>query len=247
MSCFVALFFSCSKEDDSLSTRPTSINKSQINYTYILDGVSYPVVLNEKKDGSFDLNSAIDEKLSNALDCPNSTLLKDPFNENTYYVFKSENESNRTSLAIVRRISRIEKGIRKNRIAPHLLSREVGDKMLNVYADRNFVGRIDEYCSDIWLPAPYITPDGGFPTLGRYNDLISSYKLYSTYGQVVVRFYQDSNYGGRVLTAYSYREGIMYGDVAWQDANLHSTLMQGGFNRKYWGDQISSIRWTIVK
>ncbi len=49
------------------------------------------------------------------------------------------------------------------------------------------------------------------------------------------------------MTAYSYFKGQDLDTdyhFSWQDYNMHNTLRKGGLNKLYWGDCVSSIRWT---
>jgi hypothetical protein len=65
----------------------------------------------------------------------------------------------------------------------------------------------------------------------------------------VIRFYENNNYGGHLLTAYGYFSNWESGgdyQISWEDQNMHGTLMTGGiFGRKYWGDQVSSFKCTL--
>lgn len=91
--------------------------------------------------------------------------------------------------------------------------------------------------------------------MSGFNDSMSSYKVWAnTTGtradgkRYVIRFYENGNFGGKVLTAYSYFSNWQSGGnyyVCWSDNNIHGTLMKGGLKRTYWGEQVSSMKWNL--
>ncbi len=250
IAVFFTLFNSCKKEEDSLLTPKPDIADGQILYHYILDGVDYSVVMEQKEDGGFDVASVIDERLTKALDFPNSTLLQDPFNKCTYYVYRSEEESREMSAEIVRHMNQCDYLSKSN-----TLSSRGGEMGYFVcYSEKNFVSPFITQMLDpnsVWSgPGPR-----GYSNLGANSDVMSSYKVYyDTRGaredqyRFVISFHQDEGFRGRVLTAYGNFMNWQPGDqpVAWKDANMHSTLMQGGWKKKYWGDNVSSISWVLL-
>jgi hypothetical protein len=246
---FILTSNSCKKEEEMKvndSKQPDAINiiTNQVTYYYNLDGLSYLVVMNLLADSTFECASAINETLTEALDTPNSTLLKDPFNENSYFVFRTEEESKGKNEQILEQLNQFEnknfKSFPKNGVYGSV----------ELYYDAYFKSYIPYYDTQF-------ISDGGFT--GLYpsdNDKLSSYKVYSnTFGarsdgkRFVLRFFENGNYGGHVLTAYSFFESwwVIGADlhICWYDSNMHGTLMTGGLRKKYWGDQVSSFNWKL--
>jgi hypothetical protein len=249
---YSVLFNACKKDENTdinsnILSSNAKIAESQIVYNYILDGVNYPIVMQLKEDSTFEVAYKISEKLSTVLDLPNSTLLKDPFAERTYFVFRSEKESLEKNKMIIQKMNEFEIKFGSTKKISNLKSGVVGS--IVVYLERDFSGEIPSL-------SPLLISDGGYSYVGKYNDWISSYRVYlNTTGvradekRYVIRFYEDAYYGGHVLTAYGdFANWESGGDIriSWEDANLHGTLMTGGiFGRKYWGDNISSFKWNL--
>lgn len=225
--------------------------EEQSTTTYIYQNVKYTETVIVNSNNSTKVILPVDKIVEKVLDNPNSVLVTDPFNLNTYYVFKSEKESQATC-------KEIENNIKS--VVPKNNNKQNGDPgLLEIFLHRDFSGLIyGNIVNGKYYLKPWIDEDNtwwvaasnkfGIPDLRQngYNDVISSYRVYGDYNDYIcykVIFYEHPNFGGKQLTAYANIYGHSLGYI-WADTNLHGTLMQGGiFKRKYWGDQISSISW----
>jgi hypothetical protein len=242
--------FSCQKseKEEILSQGQNEKNLTQMNY--IVDGTTYPETIRMNSDNTADVISSVSDVVVKVIDNLTAAIVADPFNKNTYYVFKSAEESKTVCKEIENKIKSIKpKNPDKQTGAPGVLE---------LYTDRNFVGLIyGNVVNGHYYLAPWIDYDitwrtGNYPNyrygiqdMGIYNDVVSSYRVYGDSNDAVyyrVFFYENSYFGGHFLTAYANVYGQALGYL-WSDSNLHGTLMQGGLHRKYWGDQISSISW----
>lgn len=240
----IVLSTGCEKKE----TKPLN-SANSITYHYIVNEISYTVVMNQNEDGTFDVGSELNEDLISALDCPNSILLTDPFKKNTYYVFKTQKDSEEKNREIIEKMNDFEFKNRKFKNQNELKSGGVVGS-IKVHKDRYYQWPIGDY-------SKLLTSNEYFSSLGGWTDKISSYQVWCNTitgprpdgKRSVIRFYEHSKRNGKVLTAYGFfTHWQSDGDyqISWEDSNMHGTLMTGGiFNRKYWGDQVSSIEWKL--
>jgi hypothetical protein len=245
-----SLFSACvdeNKDSTKPSTTETSLKKE--TYNYFVDGISYPVVMEQLSDGTSKPISEIHANLTKVLAFPTSRLLKDPFHRNTYFVFESEKESLDKHNEILAQLREYEKKTIGN--TPNLRT-DCINGYVEVFEHKDYNSIFSGYC------IYNLVTDGGYSSMGVYNDKMSSYQVWkNTCGprsdgkRYVIRFYEDSNYGGRALTAYSYFvDGALEpvpGDfqISWEDADMGNTLRVGGISKKYWGDCVSSYKWNL--
>lgn len=243
---FSILMSGCAKEETSSANNETIGNK--ITYTYIVNGKSYPITVQEQQKDSFVIVSEVNDTLANVLNCETSALLQDPFNKKTYYAFKTEEESKATNTEILRKLNQYELQYQTIKANNNLKAARVGHLM--GFKERYYITPIVDV---------FLENNGSRSFTGVYsyaNDELSSYQVYrNTLGarpdgkRYVIRFYTNSDFTGDSFVSYSDFQSELGNDgiaLAHEEDNLHGLVRYVNWTkRRYWGDCVSSIRWTL--
>ncbi|QQS51829.1 MAG: peptidase inhibitor family I36 protein [Bacteroidota bacterium] len=192
------------------------IEELWLKETYVYNNEIINLEYQEIGDSIIYKDNSVNKLIESILDTPASAILMVE-GDNKIYVFDNSDKMMAYSLANY-----------SNEQFKDFKSTQTGGAVFKVYEHSNYTGAYLNYSASIVL----------VPSLGSWNDKISSLKGYVAGGQIA--FYEDSNYGGK---SFSYMSATISSVANFAESNLSSKEMSGSlWWKKYWNDKISSFR-----